>query len=80
MTSTQMARRLSDAALEYRATGKSAALEELESLARSAAAHVLRGGHGTVDHIVLSSILKAIVVDVPGIEPVLQQSGWRWLE
>jgi hypothetical protein len=41
---------------------------------------VLRGGHGTVDHIVLSSILKAIVADVPRLEPVLQQSGWKWLE
>lgn len=80
MTSTQMARYLSGAALRFRATGSGAALLELESLARSAAIHVRRAGQGTVDHIVLSGALRLIVVDVPGLEPVLRESGWAWFE
>jgi hypothetical protein len=79
MTSTQMARCLSEAALRYRETGSGAALLELESLARSAAVHVRRAGQGTVDHIVLSGTLRLIVVDVPGLEAVLRESGWSWL-
>ena len=79
MTSTQMAQRLSEAALRYRETGSDAALLELEALARSAAVHVGRSGQGTVDHIVLSGTLRLIVVDVPGLEPVLRKSGWSWL-
>jgi hypothetical protein len=79
MTSTEFARLLSDAALAHRASGEDRTLAKLESLARDAAAHVRRVGEGTVDHIVLSSILKLIVPDVPSLEQVLQQAGWRWL-
>jgi hypothetical protein len=62
MTSTQMARRLTEAALRYRETGSDAALLELEALARSAAVHVRRAGQGTVDHIVLSGTLRLLLV------------------
>jgi hypothetical protein len=79
MTSTQMARRLSAAALQYRENGSAAALLELESLARGAVVHVRRAGQGTVDHIVLSATLRLIVVDVPALEAVLRESGWSWL-
>jgi hypothetical protein len=48
-------------------------------LARDAAAHVRRVGGGTVDHIVLSSVLKWIVADVPSVEQALHEAGWRWL-
>jgi hypothetical protein len=79
MTSTQLARRLSEAALRYRETGSGAALLELEALARSAVVHVRRAGQGTVDHIVLSGTLRRIVADVPALEPALVESGWSWL-
>ena len=79
MTSTYLARHLSDAALAYRSSRDGEALTHLESLAREAAAHVHRVGEGTVDHIVLSSILKLIVADAPSLGQVLQQAGWRWL-
>jgi hypothetical protein len=79
MTSTELARRLSDAALAYRASREERTLDELESLAREAAVHVNRVGEGTVDHIVLSSVLKLIVVDFPSVGEVLEQAGWRQL-
>lgn len=79
MTSTELARHLSNAALAYRTSRDDQALAQLESLARDAAAHVRRVGEGTVDHIVLSSILKLIASDVPSVEQALQQAGWRWL-
>lgn len=78
-SSTELARQLSDAALAYRASRDDAVLTRLESLAREAAAHVSRVGEGTVDHIVLSSVLKLIAADVPLVAQVLQQAGWRWL-
>jgi hypothetical protein len=58
MTSAELARHLSDAALAYRAHRNDQTLAQLESLARDAAAHVRRVGEGTVDHIVLSSVLS----------------------
>lgn len=79
MTSTELARLLSDAALAYRSSRDDATLARLESLAREAAAHVGRVGEGTVDHIVLSSLLKLIIADVPSLGQLLQQAGWRWL-
>lgn len=79
MTSTELARCLSDAALAYRAARDDKTLADLEALAREAAAHVRRAGDGTVDHIVLSSVLKLIVPDVPSVEGVLKDAGWRWL-
>lgn len=79
MTSTELARRLSDAALAYRASRDGRTLAQLESLARDAAAHVTRVGEGTVDHIVLSSVLKLIIADVPSVGEVLEQAGWRRL-
>lgn len=79
MTSTELARHLSDAALAYRAARDDQTLAQLELLARDAAVHVRRVGEGTVDHIVLSSVLKLIVVDVPSVGQALQQAGWRWL-
>lgn len=79
MTSTELARCLSDAALVYRAARDDKTLAELEALAREAAAHVRRVGNGTVDHIVLSSVLKLIIAEVPSVDHVLKQSGWRWL-
>jgi hypothetical protein len=78
-SSTELARHLSDAALAYRASRDDVALAHLESLVREAAAHVSRVGEGTVDHIVLSSILKLIIADVPSLGQLLQQLGWRWL-
>lgn len=78
-SSTELARHLSDAALAYRASRDDATLAHLESLARAAAAHVSRVGEGSVDHIVLSSVLKLIAADVPPVAQVLQQAGWRWL-
>lgn len=79
MTSTELARRLFDAAIAYRATHDDQTLAQLESLARAAAAHVRRVGEGTVDHIVLSSILKLIVADVASVRQALQETGWHWL-
>lgn len=79
MTSTELARRLSDAALAHRTSGDDRTLAQLEALAREAAVHVGRVGEGTVDHIVLSSVLKLIVLNVPSVEQVLRQAGWRWL-
>jgi hypothetical protein len=49
MTSTELARRLSDAALAYRASRNERTLADLESLARDAAAHVRRVTDETVD-------------------------------
>lgn len=77
MTSTELARTLSDAALAYRASRDDRSLAQLESLARDAAAHVRRIGRGTVDHIVLASVLKLIADDVPSVQEVLQKDGWR---
>jgi hypothetical protein len=79
MTATELTRRLSDAALTYRTTRDDQALAQLHSLARVAAAHVRRAGEGTVDHIVLSSILKLIASEAPSVGQVLQQAGWHWL-
>ena len=79
MTATELARHISDAALAYRASHDSAMLARVESLARDAATHVHRIGEGMVDHIILSSVLKLIVVDVPSVAQVLKQAGWRWL-
>lgn len=79
MTSTELARCLSDAALAYRAARDDKTLADLEVLAREAAAQVRRAGDGTVDHIVLSSVLKLIVADVASVDHVLKQAGWRWL-
>ena len=79
MTSTELARHLSNASLAYRTSRDDQALAQLQALARDAAAHVTRVGEGTVDHIVLSSILKLIVSDVPSVGQVLQQAGWRLL-
>jgi hypothetical protein len=53
-------------------------LLELESLAEAAAARVRRAGEGTVDHIVLSSILRLLVLEVPRLELVLAKAGWIW--
>lgn len=78
-SSTELARQLSDAALAYRASHADEALARLESLAREATAHVGRVGEGTVDHIVLSSVLKLIAPDVPSVAQVLHEAGWRWL-
>jgi hypothetical protein len=78
VTSTELAKRLSDAALAYRAKADPDGFALLQSLAGEAAAHVRRVGHGTVDHIVLSSVLKLIVVDVSAVDEVLQHAGWKW--
>lgn len=78
-SSTELARRLSDAALAYRSLRDDRTLAELESLAYDTAAHVRSVGDGSVDHIVLSSALKLIAVDVPSVEHALKQAGWRWL-
>jgi hypothetical protein len=53
-------------------------LLKLEALAEAAAARVHRAGEGTVDHIVLSNILRLIVVEVPDLELVLAKAGWIW--
>jgi hypothetical protein len=79
VTATELAQQLSDAALAYRASLDEGLLSRVESLARDAATHVGRMGEGTVDHIILSSVLKLIVVDMPSVAQVLQQAGWRWL-
>lgn len=79
MTGTELARGLSDAAIAYEKTRDNESLQQLESLARAAAARVRRVGEGTVDHIVLSSILKLIVVNVPSLREVLTQADWRWI-
>lgn len=79
MTSTELARLLSDASLAHRAAGSDKTLSRLEALAREAANHVARVGEGTVDHIVLSSVPKLIVPDVRSVEEVLKDAGWRWL-
>lgn len=79
MTATELAQQLSDAALAYRASPKEGNLSRVESLAREAAAHVARIGEGTVDHIILSSVLKLIAAEVPSVAKVLQQGGWHWL-
>ncbi|HEX2882793.1 MAG TPA: hypothetical protein VHO25_24910, partial [Polyangiaceae bacterium] len=78
MTSTELARRLSDAVLAFRTSRDQNSLEQLELLARDAAAHVRRFGHGTVDHIVLSAVLRLIVDEVPSVDAVLRTEGWRW--
>ena len=79
MTSTELARHLSDAMSAYRTSREDRILALLESLARDAAAHVHRVGEGTVDHIILASVLKWIVAAVPSVGQVLQQAGWCWL-
>jgi hypothetical protein len=78
VTAVMLARQLSDAAVAYRIRHDSDALLKLESLAETAAARVRRVGEGTVDHIVLCSILRRLVVDVPHLEQVLARAGWRW--
>jgi hypothetical protein len=78
MTSTELARRLSDAAIAYRTSADEQVLIELESLASAAILHVAHAGEGTVDHIVLSSVLKLIAADVPSVAHTLEQEGWRW--
>jgi hypothetical protein len=79
MTSTELARHLSDAASSYRASGDGLSLAQLESLTRDAVAHVHRVGEGTVDHIVLASVLTVIASDVPSVAQVLREEGWHWL-
>jgi RNA:NAD 2'-phosphotransferase (TPT1/KptA family) len=78
VTAVTLARQLSDAAVAYRIRHDSDALLKLESLAETAAARVRRVGEGTVDHIVLSSILRRLVLEVPHLEQVLARAGWRW--
>ena len=78
MTSTELAKLLSDAAIAHRASKDEQTLAQLESLARQAAEHVRRVGEGTVDHIVLSSVLRLIVADVASVKEVLDREGWRW--
>lgn len=79
MTSTELARHLSDAMLAYQTSPEARSLARLMSLAREAAAHVHRVGEGTVDHIVLASVLKLVVARVPAVAQVLEQVGWCWL-
>jgi hypothetical protein len=78
VTAVTLARQLSEAAVAYRARHDPDALLELESLAEAAAARVRRAGEGTVDHIVLSSILRLLVLEVPRLELVLAKAGWIW--
>lgn len=78
VTAVTLARQLSDAAVEYRIRHDSDALLKLEFLAETAAARVRRVGEGTVDHIVLSSMLRRLVLELPHLEQVLTRAGWRW--
>ncbi|MGQ0506809.1 MAG: hypothetical protein ACT4TC_15975 [Myxococcaceae bacterium] len=79
MTSTELARKLSDAALKVGASRDPQALAELEALARDATAHVRRVGDGSVDHIVLNSMLKPLVDEFSSLDAVLLLAGWRWI-
>jgi hypothetical protein len=78
MRASELAQRLSDTAFVYETTRSKDSLRQLESLTREAAAHVRRIGEGSVDHIILSSVLQLIVVKVVGLRDVLQKAGWRW--
>jgi hypothetical protein len=80
MTWPDLARRLSDAALAHRITPDESSRAHLESLIREAVDHVDRVGQGTVDHIVLTSVLRRIAADTPLVARVLQDGGWRWAQ
>lgn len=80
MRASELAQRLSDAAFVHQTAPDAESLQQLESLARAAAVHVRRVGAGSVDHIILSSMLRLIVVNVPTLRQVLTQAGWLWFE
>lgn len=80
VTAADLARRVSEAAVNYQTTRDPEAVRELEKLAIAAAERVQRVGEGTVDHIVLSSILRLVVLEAPHLDQVLADAGWTWLE
>lgn len=75
---SELAQCLSDKAFAYETTRDNESLRQLESLTREAVAHVRRVGLGSVDHIILSSVLQRIVVRVASVRDVLQKADWRW--
>jgi len=80
MTSTELARELSIAALQCHSVANEQSLSILERLVRNAAAHVRRRGVSTVDHIVLSATLRTISRDIPSVASILQDEGWQWFQ
>lgn len=78
MRASELAQRLSDTAFAYETTRSTELLRHLESLTHEAVAHVHRVGEGSVDHIILSSVLQLIVVKVVSLRDVLQKADWRW--
>ena len=78
MRASELAQCLADTAFAYEATRSSESLRQLEALTREAVVHVRRVGEGSVDHIILSSVLQLIVVKVVGLRDVLQGADWRW--
>jgi hypothetical protein len=76
LSSTELARELSNAALQFCSQGQD--LSNLERLVRKAAAHVRGSGLRTVDHIVLSGTLSTISRDIPFIVSILEEEGWQW--
>lgn len=79
MTGTELARDLANAALTYQSSKREEDLTRINELALDAIAHVRQVGYGTVDHIVLSGILRKIADEIPSLAGLLKKGQWRWL-
>lgn len=81
---SDLAQQLSLACIAYRDASKtnphaaSEHLERMKNLAMDAVARAREVGWGTVDHIVLASVLGLVQEDIPALTPLLEMSGWVW--
>lgn len=81
---SDLARELSDGCITYKdareanPAGADEQLERLRALTMRAVARAREVGWGTVDHIVLASVLGLIQREVPEIGALLEASGWAW--